>query len=546
MSRPQVEILVHIAAPSKAKDDTSYRTLAGAYLDFQPTTRASVFRICDSSTEAHGFGAASQHLTEAGEQPPINTSIHSSFQQARAVEAADLVSPQLSFRSVQNNLDSPRLHQVAEESRDSQSSWQPPPSVVPDSYPESDPLIPGFCSPTRILEHFISGWNRSEVDSSPVANRRVAEQQLAFRPSQEGSSETSTVSDNEHQQRDGADYVRSTNPAPPAPSSAGTRLDDHALTKSCREAHVQPSSSPIHAATQKDPAQKNRGPTALLSPLPSGRSAWPTSHPKSFPAPGDEGGATTVIPRSPVRGNKRRLPVAQTPTTCADETRITSYYPSQEDSSFRVKSEPPPAAKRPRISQKEPNHGNGLARSSSDIDPRQQKAKAAAQEQTQLISTLRSEALACLDTLEIFSPAPPTDLRDVDPTDMVTGPLAKLAGDFNLQARFKPESQTRQLRPFERGYWTVDCRSWEASLKQSCWGFLTGYLTKGNAGWGVWCGRDSGFTGMRLWCFGHVVGHIYLLLYVASQRKLKITGASWLGADNEPVIVVGARSASNG
>jgi hypothetical protein len=127
---------------------------------------------------------------------------------------------------------------------------------------------------------------------------------------------------------------------------------------------------------------------------------------------------------------------------------------------------------------------------------------------------------------------------------MITDVLARLARELNLEKRFRPESQTRDLRPFERGYWLVDCGSWDAELKRAAWGFLTDYLGKGAAGWGTLCRRDRDFSYLRLYCWGCVVGHMYLVLYLASKRKVLYTGTRWIGGDGEAVVVMGARPAA--
>jgi hypothetical protein len=124
---------------------------------------------------------------------------------------------------------------------------------------------------------------------------------------------------------------------------------------------------------------------------------------------------------------------------------------------------------------------------------------------------------------------------------MITDVLTSLARELNLEKRFKPESQARDLRPFERGYWLVDCASWDLDLKRSAWRFLTDYLGKGAAGWGTSCRRDRDFSWIRLYCWGCVVGHMYLVVYLMSRRKVLYTGTSWVGADGRKVVVMGAR-----
>jgi hypothetical protein len=126
---------------------------------------------------------------------------------------------------------------------------------------------------------------------------------------------------------------------------------------------------------------------------------------------------------------------------------------------------------------------------------------------------------------------------------MITEVLARLARELDLPKRYKPESQARALRPFERGYWLVDCSAWEPELKRSAWGFLTDYLGKGAAGWGTSCKRDREFSWIRLYCWGCVTGHMYLVLYLMSKRRVLYTGTRWIGAEGREVVVMGARPA---
>lgn len=42
----------------------------------------------------------------------------------------------------------------------------------------------------------------------------------------------------------------------------------------------------------------------------------------------------------------------------------------------------------------------------------------------------------------------------------------------------------------------------------------------------------------RIYCWGDVVGHIYLLLYLVSERRVKGTGARWVDGGGELVIVM--------
>ena len=517
MSRRPNEILVHIGAPSRASDDKRYRTLAGAYLDFEPTRRIPI-----SKTQEHsGEGLKARGGPVEGVKTPKHQRVHpphlfSSSQPGRDGESFELNSPQLSFRSVENNLDSPRLRRVPEQSQESQESWQAPPSEIPDSHPESNRPLETFCSPTRLLEHFLSGLDSSQSDHSPLAYRRVDEQRLTFHSSQATNEFSDRASSQEWEQEPrhglpgGASPHSDTGvgyPATEALDDGNQRLPEPVLVQTIQV----PSSLPVQP-TSSNNVQRSE----------------------------------MVIPQSPVMNIKRARLFPPTPAG-GDISHITSSYPSQKDgnlqpdaitSSPRADSEPPPP-KRLRRSHQDPDPGRPLPRSSSDVGPRQVQGKEKADQRT--VRFKRSTEIP--GTLEISSPLPPVGEGNLVPEDMITEALGKLANSLDLSKRFSPESQIREIRPFERGYWLVDCRTWEDELKLSCWGFLADYLHKGLAGWGTRCDRNPEFSEMRLWCFGHLVGHIYLLLYLASKRQIRYASLSWISGDGKAVIAIGAKPA---
>lgn len=183
----------------------------------------------------------------------------------------------------------------------------------------------------------------------------------------------------------------------------------------------------------------------------------------------------------------------------------------------RAESEPPPA-KRTKASHL--HHGD-LVRSSSDTGP--------------VISSSNPVAEELSYSLEIRPPSPPVGVTDVDPADFISEKMAKLARD--LSSRYRPDSK-REIDPLERGYWLLDCATWSPEVRFAAWVFLSNYLRSGLAGWGTWCRRHDSHDWIRLYCWGHVAKHTYLLLYLASGRQLKHTGASWYGADGDLVLEV--------
>ncbi|KAK4128390.1 hypothetical protein N657DRAFT_638857 [Parathielavia appendiculata] len=433
MNPQETEILVHIAAPARAADDAKYRALAAAYLSFNPATHTTVVLATPKDN---------QELCHTGEN--VQTQLFQTQDPPRSTPGV-IQSPMLSFQSAANNFGSPRLQQPGEGNiLESQSLWRPPPSVIQDSMPENEFVLPQYCTPTRILEHYTSGIAITPLNMSPLSQRRQ------------------------------------TKPLPPSSSPKTGRGE--MLT--------------FDIGSRSPPPHEDQG---------------------------------TVIPLSPREAVERHRQITLTASAIVEETRIGSSYPSRQGapaSSSRAESEPP-LSKRPRTSQN-PAPGKPIIRSASDVGP-----------QRRTIMDTASHDLP--NTFEIISPPPLTDQRELQPEDMITDVLARLARELNLEKRFRPESQTRDLRPFERGYWLVDCTSWEPELKRSAWGFLTDYLGKGAAGWGTLCRRDADFSYLRLYCWGCVVGHMYLVLYLACKRRVMNTGTRWIGADGVAVVVMGPR-----
>ncbi|KAF7543076.1 hypothetical protein G7046_g10064 [Stylonectria norvegica] len=442
----EVEILVHVAAPSRAADDVAYRQLAQAYLDFQPQARTKLSPAADLPGERRS------ERNQAYEQAPSHE-----FATSEPEPVFDLNSQDLSFQSALDNRSSPRLrlgkynaaHDVIapssqEDSVGSQVSWCAPASQISDSYP-MPPAGLMHVSPTRVLQRYLgaaSSWGNSTTPSSPSARKRQ--------------------------------YSPSTNSGRvDVPSSLPAQGDESAQ-------------APEHmSATKIIPA----------TPKPSKQTGAPASLTDNDVAPGQVVDLTSddIGP---------------------DITHISSS--DWKPSSPRGVSEPP--TKRPKVTQLQ--HGD-LVRSSSDTGP---------------APSMSNPALEKINnSLEIRPPSPPVGVADIEPSDLISEKLAKLARD--LSSRYRPESK-RPVDPFERGYWLLDCRTWSLEVRFDTWVFLNNYLRSGLAGWGTWCRRDKPHDWIRLYCWGHVTKHTYLLLYLASGRQLKMTGAGWYGADGEVVLEV--------
>ena len=140
-----------------------------------------------------------------------------------------------------------------------------------------------------------------------------------------------------------------------------------------------------------------------------------------------------------------------------------------------------------------------------------------------------------LNALEIRPPSPPPSTSKLDSSTLIPPKLAKLAVD--LSSRYRPTT-TRPINDLERGYWLMDCTTWSDDIRLEAWVFLTQYVGCGLAGWGVWCTRGEDRDWVRLYCWGCAVKHTYLLMYLASGRRMKLTGAKWMDAGGEQVVEV--------
>ncbi|KAJ5844866.1 hypothetical protein N7534_008535 [Penicillium rubens] len=168
---------------------------------------------------------------------------------------------------------------------------------------------------------------------------------------------------------------------------------------------------------------------------------------------------------------------------------------------------------------------------------------------------------------------------------------------LNPARTYKPSSQTRPLDPLERGYWLVhlaienqiqnqdrdpadllqnpnpnpnpdsdpehgttnpsqkptenpnpkskeNTRTWPYPLFHAFWSFLSDFVGRdGRAGWGVWCILEAApstlshtHVSLKVYTWGEVAMHVYLLLYLASERRVRGMGVQWRDAREEVVI----------
>ncbi|EAW19034.1 uncharacterized protein NFIA_089920 [Aspergillus fischeri NRRL 181] len=175
----------------------------------------------------------------------------------------------------------------------------------------------------------------------------------------------------------------------------------------------------------------------------------------------------------------------------------------------------------------------------------------------------------------------------------VTPTLAMLTRRLKPARTYKPVKQTRDLEQLERGHWYLhinivqlerdrplgtpglqenEARNWDLACFSRFWSFLSDFISKdGRAGWGVWCiledapetlcsdptdrqimpqrttapiisdGKTNPHSFVRpvilkLYAWGEIALHMYLLLFLASERRIRKMGAQWRDGRDEVVI----------
>lgn len=488
MDDAPVEILVHIAAPSRTADDVRYRALASAYTAFQPATRRPV----------HG-------LNESGCEPPVlsSTSYPSIFRRGKAASPAlderleslqdregppcSLNSPQASFGSVLDNAGSPsvvRAYRVPS-SAPQEDSWQSPSSLVGDSQPEVSTAVADLTSPTRLLEYYLQGFDSFTSSSWSPSLRQ------------------GTVAGGEEL---GADASQSSDhrAAPAKPIASIPAL-----------AGVVPSSVPYDDSHES---------SMFISELKSVTAA-------------------TIKPLHPTATAKELEPRASNLRGAVQTDLHVSFVPSTGPIALGRSDSEPSAIPKSSLSTTRALH-QALSRASSDLGPRSSVLHAVTSSSTSTADfsavSLFSSHGYTLDSLELCAPEPPVASDTILPSDLITPQLRDLLEDAQPRRRkSQPKTQTREIRPTERGYWDVDCMSWSPELKRATWAHLANWIGMGLAGWGTRCTRDEEFTRVRLYCWGETAPYLYYLLWLTSYRKILAAECAWVDADGKAVLVMG-------
>jgi hypothetical protein len=486
-----VEILIHKTAPSRGPDDARYRTLAQAYLDFKPASRRRLQEggvvenvgmnadsqlqeeLLQSTQEERESKASYRPEDDEEETLASETSFEYSFTNRFGAGAVRAIeSPILSFNSAIDNADSPVFRWPANR-KDEGSEIIGRQSQIPNS-------AGSWNTPRSVIADSQPEVNRAlTVFSSPTRVLELYLQKLQS-SGEKSSGETRSI---ELERRGSSERLSSTR-------------------------SIQTSSSP-HAGTPSSPS-----PIKSLRGEPQ-RIYQQFTHPAVPPSTQD-----------PDIGLKRKWPESS-----SDDTHISSSAPTKLAMASSLPSLPlPPQFSQPSKWQRTEPVSTGEENKSDPVSSNKTTEAATSSPTNTAISSTWSQSI------EIRPRPPKTSSGDLTAEMLITDTLRQLAKKMSLSFFFRPHLQTRELRPMERGYWLVNCESWKEGLRGRCWNCFGNYIGKDLLGWGVWCVRDENYGTLRVYCWGIIVGHIYLLLYVASEGKIKGKGACWIGGDGQRII----------
>jgi hypothetical protein len=503
------EILVHIAAPSTSKDDARYRAQVDAILAFQPVSRQPIFSIDDEEV-----GDQSAIAQVASEQVPADEERATSGDELASVLRGHELSPVSRDAAPSRGTANQDVNRSEDVTHVSSTHLQLDSTASVDGSDQTSPRCV-----TRAVNAKSRTGPRAAVDR---ANTAPADQRPTY---------TALPVSSPSVRRSYSDSASLEAPLSVIPDSQPTAIDEWYLADQAPSEHVQVERSFI---TKNEPPFKRR----RLDNNAEEEKDDSDSHsriPSSLPSPP----RPSVLYRSP------------TPAESTQKTRKNGLRPPKQ--STNAKDSPKPSKIRPTpVFLPAAKHDISLAKLPLEIHPPPPSASGTAKFQTHITPT-----------------------------------LAMLAERMKWTSKFCPARQSRDLQALERGYWLVrmttiselegdQCSSskrsssaaaaaatptdWSFPFFCQFWSFLTEFLREGRAGWGVWCilsrdeedstngdagadadadvdaGRKPSMLTMKVYSWGEVVPHVYMLLYLATERRIRGMKAQWRDAGEKIVI----------
>ncbi|KAI2477038.1 hypothetical protein Ptr902_11580 [Pyrenophora tritici-repentis] len=105
--------------------------------------------------------------------------------------------------------------------------------------------------------------------------------------------------------------------------------------------------------------------------------------------------------------------------------------------------------------------------------------------------------------------------------------------------RFRPVKQRGTPKADDRGYWSIDCAHWPQDYQQEFWNHMCDQVASDRLGWGVTLHREGGTSQslgrVKLYCWGEVVEHMWLVLWLFSRAKINGSKLKWIDADGNAI-----------
>ncbi|KAE9373300.1 hypothetical protein N431DRAFT_227037 [Stipitochalara longipes BDJ] len=482
-----VEILVHTTAPSRGQDDARYRALTRAYMGFHPETHRQL-RGESTSDETDVFGGQAQSQLQ-GELLQSTQEERESAASYRPDEEEDASTGRRTSMQSEN----------LELSSHAQSLMQSP-----------------MVSFNSVIDNIDSPVFRGLVARDEQSSRRVHSQDSSDSWRRPPSSIADSQPENERPvpvftspsrilelylpKRDGADE--------PSPELGIREYGEYDSNIGSTSTNREPLSDSFERSRLPSSPSPNKRPRQDADPDSASRSH---EHPAT---------------QDPKLGMKRKWPESS-----SAEIRTSSAPSKAMDHSVMPSNEP--CSSMPTSPRKRQRTANPTSENIGIIS---------SMPSSQIVQIIKSsppstERLSAWSNVLELRPVPPaTSTAELNPEMFITEHMHQLASKMPAGRLFRPVAQSRDLRPLERGYWSLNCESWDDGLRNRCWNYLGDRIARNLLGWGVWCVRDAEHLTIRVYCWGIIVDYIYLLLYLASEGKSKKIGASWIGGDGEAII----------
>lgn len=488
IARGDVEILIRAGATSRAQDDARHRALVEAYLEFKPTTRQR-----------------------------LNVGIPNRLAEQIDRQADNQLQEELA-RSTQDERESTKSYRPDDEDTDYGTSGSrvellsqdldlvEPPQMIHSPVLSFNSVFNNADSP------LFRGPTIRDEGSQPPTERRISQTSSAsWEPSR------SVISDSQPELEGQApDFVSPTKRLAGYLDSFNTKgrykKTDEGEQPQGRNGELltgrllnQPSASLPKGVQSSSPADLPSSPSPHKTPPRESRRIL-----RSLQNPPSS--------QDPVIGSKRKL------VDMVEDTPISSSVPKiARSTSFPLSL---PSAKA--------QNADHAERPSSQPDPRSTVSSSKA---TDVATSSAGGVISpWADKLYIRAPPPAASHAQLTPEILITRSLQNIIKKMSQDIPFNPMLKTRELRGFERGHWLVDCKTWNDGLRARGWDMLGNFVGRNLAGWGVSCERTEDHTSLRVNCWGVMVEHVYYLLYLASEGKIKLGDADWIGGDGVAII----------